>query len=283
MLGTGIMGAGMAGSLLRAGCDVRAWNRTASKAEPLTAEGATVPESAAAAVEGADFVVTMLFDADAVLAVIGEAAHAFGPETIWIQSSTIGLEGTKRCADLAAERGLTMLDAPVLGTKAPAEQGKLVALVSGDSAAIDRAQPVFDAIAARAVRAGDELGRASALKLACNAWVASINAATAQSIALARGLGLEPQLFLDAIGGGPTDSAYAQAKGQQMISGQFPTSFAVDGVIKDLELISAAAVLAGVSDQVLSALLGRYRQASDAGHGGSDMSAVYAGFAAPES
>ncbi|QIG46210.1 NAD(P)-dependent oxidoreductase [Nocardioides anomalus] len=277
VLGTGKMGAGMARQLVQHGFDVRVWNRSRDKAEPLAEDGATVADSATEAVRGAEVVLPMLFDADSVLAVLDEAADGFGQGVLLVQSTTVGLE-QPRVADAARSRGLRVLDAPVLGTRKPAEEGKLTVLASGDPADRDEAQPVLDAIGAKTVWVGDEVGMASRLKLACNAWVASITAATAQSVALAEGLGLDPRLFLHAIEGSPTDAAYAQLKGDAMISGEMPVAFDVDGISKDLGLIRQAADEGGVSAELLEALQGLFRRASEQGHGGADMAAVRKAF-----
>lgn len=278
MLGTGIMGAGMARSLLREGHDVRVWNRNRDRAQPLAGDGATVAQTPAEAVHRADVVITMLYDTAAVVDVVEQAAASFGPHTVWVQSATIGLSGMRAAAELASSRQLRLLDAPVLGTKGPAEQGKLVVLASGDPSLRSTAQPAFDAIGSRTVWAGDQLGQGSALKLACNAWVATMTAATAQSLALAAGLGLDANLFLQAIEGGSSDSPYAHVKGELMLQGRFPTSFALDGVRKDLELIRQAAVSAKVNPAVADAVSGVFAQAAAAGHGDEDMSAVYTAF-----
>lgn len=274
MLGTGVMGAGMARSLLRHGITVRVWNRTKAKAQALAADGAQVAESAVQAVSGADVIVTMLYDAAAVLDVMTEAAPAVAPGAIWLQSATIGLEGTAQAAALAQATALTMIDAPVLGTKEPAEQGTLVMLLGGDRSLLPRVQPVLDALTARRIWAGGLPGQGTALKLACNAWIAAITAATAQSLTLASGLAVDPRLFLDAIAGGPSDCAYAHLKGGQMMAADFTPSFALDGVSKDVALISDAAGRAGVDTTLLDALAEVYRKASDLGYGKDDMAAV---------
>lgn len=278
VLGTGVMGAGMAGSLLRAGFGVRVWNRTRARAEPLAARGASVAGTAAEAVRGADVVLVMLFDADAVVEVISGAAGASGPGTVWLQASTIGVEGTARVAALAAERGLSVLDTPVLGTREPAEQGRLVVLLSGAAAAAERVAPVLDALGSRTVRVGERLGQASALKLACNAWVATLTAALGQSMTLAGALGLDPALFLEAISGGPVDAPYAHAKARLIQAGEFPVSFAVDGVVKDVGLMLAAADRSGVDTTLLRAVLAVFERTSRAGRGGQDMAAVATAF-----
>jgi 3-hydroxyisobutyrate dehydrogenase len=275
VLGTGIMGAGMARSLLRAGHTVSVWNRTAERAAPLADDGATVAPTGAEAVTGADVVIVMLFDTAAVLDVLGAAAAA-APDAVWLQSSTIGPDGMRQVA--AAHPDLRLVDAPVLGTRGPAEQGKLVALLSGDRAHIDAARPALDAVCARSVYAGPELGQGSALKLVANAWVGTLNAAIGQSTALAQALGLDPALFLEAVGGGAMDAPYLKLKADLIAKGEFPTSFSLAGALKDVELIRAAANRAGVADDMLAGATALYRRAVEAGHGDEDMAAVYYAF-----
>ncbi|MEU6148484.1 NAD(P)-dependent oxidoreductase [Actinosynnema sp. NPDC047251] len=273
VLGTGMMGAGMARSLLRAGLSVAVWNRSADKARPLAEDGAVVAADPASAVEGADVVLTVLFDADSTAEVVG--GLDLGEDVVWVQSGTVGLIGAQRLAGLAGGAGY--VDAPVLGTRKPAEDGKLTVLAAGPTALRDRVAPVFDAIGARTVWAGEKPGDGQRLKLAANSWVLSITAATAQAVALSRGLGLEPEAFLDAIAGGAADSAYAQAKGRAMIAGDFAPSFGIDGAVKDAELILDAMREAGTEDRVMRALHEQYRVAAD--HGGTeDMAAVVRAF-----
>ena len=129
VLGTGTMGAGMVGSLGRAGVPVRMWNRDASKARALAGPNATACDSPAEAAKGADVVLTMLLDADAVVDTIRRAAPA--PGTVWLQCATVGLEGAERTIAVARDLDLVLVDAPVMGTKKPAEDGMLVVLASG--------------------------------------------------------------------------------------------------------------------------------------------------------
>lgn len=272
VLGTGIMGAGMARSLQRADIEVAVWNRTRERAEPLAADGIRVAASVTDAVRGADAVITALFDVDSVLTVCADITAALGTDSVWLQSATVGPQGMARIA--AAAEGAGLLDAPVLGTKKPAEDGTLTVLASGADRLIERVQPALDAIGSRTVVAGDRLGAASALKLACNAWVATITAATAQSLALAETLGVDPRKFLDSIEGAPTGSPYAQVKGAAMLAENWSTSFAVDGVVKDVDLMRAAGAEAGFPTLLLDAVRDLFARASDAGHGDDDMAAV---------
>ncbi|MDS0135849.1 MULTISPECIES: NAD(P)-dependent oxidoreductase [unclassified Amycolatopsis] len=273
VLGTGLMGAGMARNLAKAGLDVTAWNRTIEKARPLVGDGITVAEDPAEAVAGADVVLTMLFDVGAVADVMSQALPAFGPDTVWVQSGTVGLAGTTRLADLARKHGAPFVDAPVLGTRQPAEEGKLIVLAGGPADLKDTVTPVFDAIGSRTVWVGDQPGDGHRLKIAANAWVLSITAATAQSVALADRLGIDPRGFLDVISGGPLDCAYAQLKGKAMISDELEPSFGLGGAVKDSALILDAMREAGVDERLMAALHAQYTAAEDE-HGDEDMAAV---------
>jgi 3-hydroxyisobutyrate dehydrogenase len=265
------MGAGMARSLAAAGHSVTVWNRTKEKAEPLASDSITVKSTVAEAVTGSDAVITILFDTDATLAVADEIVASLGADSVWIQSGTVGPEGARRIASVATGR---LLDAPVLGTKKPAEEGNLVVLASGPEPLLEAAEPVFDAIGSRTVIAGSEIGQASALKLVCNAWIGLITVGTAQSLAFASALGVDPSLFLQTIEGQPTDSPYAQLKGKAILNGDYATSFAVDGVIKDIGLMVSAADDASFPTELLDAVRTMFVRASNNGHGDHDMAAV---------
>jgi 3-hydroxyisobutyrate dehydrogenase len=222
----------------------------------------------------------MLFDTDAVAATMADALPAFGPETVWVQTSTVGMDGIDRLAAQAREAGVAFLDTPVVGTKDPAEQGSLVLLPSGDRGLEERVRPVFEAIGSTTIWAGDEVGAGSRLKLVVNAWLATVVGGVAQSVALAGDLGLDPQLFLDAISGQALDSAYAQLKGGGMVSGDFEPSFALDGVLKDTHLILDAAHSAGTHTGLLAMLADRLAAADRAGLGSQDTAAVVSAYRA---
>lgn len=277
VLGTGIMGQGVARSLTREGHDVTAWNRTREKAEPLTADGVVVVGTVAEAVAGADVVLLVLFDGDAVLDVLDAAASSAPDTAVWVQASTIGVEATGQVVEKARSAGVDLIEAMMLGTRKPAAEGKLVMLAAGAPDLVQRARPVLDAMGAKTIAAGDTVGAGTALKLAANAWIASVTAATAQSVALAESLGLDPQLFLDAISGGQADTPYAHIKGATMIAGDYPTQFALDGLRKDIDLMRAAAP-STFDPTLLDALATVYASASERGHGSDDIAAVRAGF-----
>ncbi|RAY12447.1 NAD(P)-dependent oxidoreductase [Actinomadura craniellae] len=277
VLGTGIMGAAMARNLARAGHDVRAWNRTRSKAEPLAADGVRVVDDPAEAVAGADVVLTILFDGRTVLETMRQAAPALRPGTLWAQSTTVSLDDVDELGGFAVDHGLIFVDAPVLGTRQPAEAGRLLVLAAAPEAVRPALAPVFDTIGARTTWVGDDgtTGAATRLKLVCNSWVLAVTNGIAEALSLAQGLDVDPKAFLGAIAGGPLDMGYLQVKAAAIMSGDFTPSFATVTAEKDARLILAAAERAGISMDVAAAGAERFRRAVERGHGDEDMAASY--------
>jgi len=274
VLGTGTMGAGMCRNIAAAGLPLTVWNRSRDRAEAAAAEGVRVADTPADAVAGADVVVTMLFDTDSVVDVIEQARGSFAPGAVWLQTSTVGVAGSDRLSALADELGLVLVDAPVLGTKQPAEQGALVVLASGPDDARDRCAPVLDAVGSRTMWLGGA-GAGSRLKMAVNSWVLTVVEGVAESLSLARELGLDPALFLEAVAGGPLDAPYLQMKGRAMLDGEFAAAFGLDGAVKDIGLVAEAAEQVGLDTAVQDAVRAHLARASSAGHGDKDMSATY--------
>jgi 3-hydroxyisobutyrate dehydrogenase len=274
LLGTGTMGAGMARNIAAAGLPLRVWNRTRARAEPLADTGAQVADSPADAVRGADIVITMLFDTASVRSSLEEARDGLGPGTVLLQQSTVGVDGTAELAELADELGLVFLDAPVLGTKKPAEDGALVVLASGPEEARAVVQPVLEAIGSRTVWVG-EAGQGTRLKLVANSWVLTVVEGIAECLTLARSLGVDPQQFLDVVKGGAMDAPYVQLKGGSMLAGDFSPSFGLDGAAKDAALILDAARGAGADVEFVEVVQQHFARALEAGHGDLDLSATY--------
>ncbi|KRD02188.1 MULTISPECIES: NAD(P)-dependent oxidoreductase [unclassified Streptomyces] len=278
VLGTGIMGAAMARSIARAGHTVRVWNRTRAKAEPLAADRVHVAATPAEAVEGADVVLTMLYDGPATLEVMREAAPALRAGTAWVQSTTAGIEAVTDLADFARAHGLAFFDAPVLGTRQPAEAGQLTVLAAGPSASRAAVAPVLDAVGARIVWTGEDGGAGSAtrLKLVANSWVIAATAATGEVLALARSLGVDPNAFFALIEGGPLDMGYLKAKAALILEERLtPAQFAVATAAKDARLIVEAGRGNGVRLDVAAASAERLERAAAQGHGDEDMAAAY--------
>jgi 3-hydroxyisobutyrate dehydrogenase len=272
VLGTGIMGAPMARNIAAAGHEVRAWNRTRERAEPLAQHGATVAGTPAEAVDGADVVVTMLSDGAAVEAVVADLPFPDG--SVWAQMSTVGVEAIERLSARAAEAGVPIVDAPVLGTRAPAEQGQLTVIAAGPPDARERCAPVFDAVGARTVVLGDEPGAATRMKLVLNAWLLALVEGLAESVALAEGLGVDPAGFLEIIDGGPLGPAYAKMKGTMMIERSYEPSFSLALAAKDARLALDAADASGLDLPALRAIRAQLEKAVEQGHGDADMAAA---------
>ena len=264
----------MAVNILRAGLNLRVWNRTRDRAAGLTERGAYVAADPADAVLGADLIVTMLWDADSVAGVVEPLTTGVSAGAIWVQMSTVGVDGCERLAGLARELGLTFVDAPVLGSKKAADDGLLTVIASGPPGVEDRCASLFNAVGGRTLWVG-KAGAASGLKLVVNAWVLSVLEGIAESITLAQGLGLDPRLFLQAIDGGAMDAPYVKLKGTAMIESQYAVAFSVDGAAKDAGLILAAAESAGVTMEFAAVGRKRLEEASAAGHGASDMAAIF--------
>jgi 3-hydroxyisobutyrate dehydrogenase len=275
VIGIGTMGHGMAASALRSGIPVIVWDRHPERARDLVSHGAEVAETAAEAVSRAGIVVTMVPDADAVMSVARDQGMlaALAPGAIWVQMSTIGLAGTDRVAALVnGERSdITLLDAPVSGSKDPAEQGQLIIFASGPDAARPRVTSFFDAIGQRTIWVGP-VGAGTRLKLVNNTWLAFEAEAVATSVALARRLGLEVATVAEAIGGGPLISAWQAGKLQRIAAGEFSAQFALSLALKDVYLAQQA--LGDHNFAVLDCLADEWQQVADAGLGDQDLTVV---------
>ncbi|MFJ9519883.1 NAD(P)-dependent oxidoreductase [Kitasatospora sp. NPDC101801] len=278
VLGTGIMGAAMARNLLRSGHTVRAWNRTRARAEPLAADGALIADTPADAVRDADVVLTMLLDGPAVLDALRAAAPGLRPGTAWVQSTTVGITDVGELADLARQHRLRFFDAPVLGTREPAEAGQLTVLAAGPPEARAAVAPVLDAVGARTLWTGEDGsdGSATRLKLVANSWVLAATLATGEVLALAKGLGVDPQDFFDLVAGGPLDLGYLRAKAALVLEDRLsPASFTVTTAAKDARLIVEAGRQHGVRLDLAAAGADRFGRAAAQGHGEEDMAAAY--------
>ncbi len=272
----GTMGKGIGANLAQS-FRVRAWNRTAEKIGDLAERGGVeVCESPREAASEADVVLTMLSDGEAVLAAVegpDGALAAVRPGAIWLQASTIGLEATAHCAELAEQAGAILVDAPVLGTKEPAEKGQLVILGSGPEQARERLEPLFDAIGKRTLWIG-EAGAGSRLKVAVNSWIVSVVEGTAEMLALVEAVGIDPQTALDAVAEGPLDLPYMRLKAKAMLERDFTPSFRLSLAAKDAGLALEAAEEAGLELPMLAAIRERMAAVAEK-HGDEDLAAVY--------
>jgi 3-hydroxyisobutyrate dehydrogenase len=282
VIGAGIMGSAMTRNLVAAGMNTRVWDGSPAATAPLAAAGAVAAPSAREAVRDADVVITMLPTADAVESVIfdGGVTDAFADGCVWAQMGTIGVEATRRIVGrLAAQRpGVVFVDAPVSGSKGPAEQGQLLILASGPTAAADRVGPVFDILGRKTVWLG-EVGQGSLVKLVVNAYMSILIEGVAETMELADQLGIGHQELAEAIEGGPLDAPIADAKLHKMDRGDYAAEFPLEWALKDVDL--AIGAVGGQAPPLLAALSGQWHAAVAAGHGRQDISAARLALATP--
>jgi 3-hydroxyisobutyrate dehydrogenase len=275
MLGLGAMGHGMAASALRAGIPTIVWDRRAEAAGDLAELGAQVARTAADAARRAAIVVTMVTDAEAVISIARDQGMlaALSPDVIWAQMSTIGVAGIDRVAAMVrGERpDVLLLDAPVSGSREPAERGQLTIFASGPAEARSRIAPLFGALGQRTFWVG-EAGAGTRLKLVNNTWLAFANEAVAAAVALGRQLGLETATMVDALGGSSLVSPWQAAKLRRIAEGDFSAQFALSLALKDVHLALQAAGDGRLV--VLACLADEWQQAVDQGLGRQDLTVL---------
>jgi 3-hydroxyisobutyrate dehydrogenase len=278
VVGAGTMGAAMARRLLGAGMDVGVWARHPSSTMPLVALGATTYESVADAVAEAGVVITMLPTAEAISDVMfdGGALRAMAPESIWVQMATIGVEATEGLASRSLDErpDVAFVDAPVSGSREPAENGMLLILASGPERARKTLDAVFGVLGRDTLWLG-AAGAGSRMKLVLNTWLAFQTEGAAESAALAERLGVPTTALFAALRDNPLASPYALAKLTRMVEQDFSADFALDWALKDLDLVAADA--GGEIAPVAGAIADRWRGLVRNGSSGLDVSAARQG------
>jgi len=275
VLGTGIMGAAMTRNLIAAGLRTTVWDRSPAATVPLSEAGAQVAASPADAVRDAQIVITMLPTAEVVTSVVldGDVAAAFAQDAVWAQMGTIGLAATTAIGSQLGQLrpDVMFVDAPVSGSKGPAETGKLLILASGPAAAAQALHPVFSAIGRKTLWLG-QAGQGSRMKLAVNAYMSILIEGVAEALELASRFGIDDAQLAEAIEGGPLDAPIADAKLHKMEQQDFSPEFPLEWALKDVDLAIEAAD--GSQLPLLAALSRQWQSAVDAGHGRQDVSAA---------
>jgi 3-hydroxyisobutyrate dehydrogenase len=278
VLGTGIMGSAMARNLAAAGLRTTVWDRSQAATAPLGAAGAVVAETPQDALRDARVVITMLPTADVVESVLfaDEVPQIFAQGAVWAQMGTIGAEATTRIGGRLARirPDVLFVDAPVSGSKGPAEAGQLLILASGPPEAEPIARAAFAAIGRKTVWLGPA-GQGSRMKLVVNAYMSILIEGVAEALELANILRIDPASLADAIAGGPLDAPIADAKLHKMETGDYAPEFPLQWALKDVDLAIAAA--GGHDMPLLGALSRQWHAVADAGHGRQDVSAARLG------
>ncbi len=274
VLGTGIMGSAMARNLVAAGLRTTVWDRSPEATAPLAAAGARVAASAQDATKDARVVITMLPTVDAVDTVMSEKGMAgFMPGAVWAQMGTIGLAATTGFEETLRQLrpDVMFVDAPVSGSKGPAEAGQLLILASGPPEAEAAVQPAFAAIGRKTVWLGPA-GQGSRMKLVVNAYLSFLIEGVGEALELGARLGIDPATLDAVLEGGPLDAPLAGAKLHKIARGDLTPEFPLEWALKDVHLAIAAAD--GTRLPMLEALSRQWGLAVQAGYGRDDVSAV---------
>lgn len=277
-LGLGIMGSRMAANLLKAGNPILVHNRTRSKAEALEASGAGWADTPGELASRTDILFTMLATPEAVEATaLGSQGFlpAMHKNALWVDCSTVNPSFTRRMADEARQAGVRMVDAPVAGSKIPAEKAQLTFLVGGDSTDVQSLQPFFAEMGRQAIHAGGH-GAGTSLKMVFNLLLGQSIAAFAEALLLGESLGLNRDMLFDALSGSIVASQAAIGKRAKIESGAYEADFPLQWVQKDLQLASVSAYEQRIALPLTNAAKELYMEAVQRGMGELDLSAIYA-------
>lgn len=272
ILGTGIMGSGMARCLLGHGVSVTVWNRNAARAEPLVEAGAAIAPTPGEAVVDADVVLAMLADDDASRGVwLGEsgAIAAMRAGAVAIECSMLTHQWIGALSAEAAARGIRLLDAPVTGSRAQASAGELRFLVGGDADALDAARPILAMLGVETIHLGPS-GSGAMLKLVNN-FLCGVQVAALAAIERS---GLDPETAFRLIRTGAPGSPLVNAVGDRMMRRAYEPHFLIPLMAKDLDYADRAMKELGVASLMAAPAREHFRTAAQQGHDGDDIAAV---------
>lgn len=281
-IGTGHMGLPLARNLLRAGIALHVWNRTAEKSDELVHLGASRAGSAAALFRDSDTVFVMLLNEAALDTVLCRGTPEFGRFLAGKTLIQLGTTSPEFSAALAVDiraAGGAYVEAPVSGSRVPAEQGQLVGMLAGESADVARVQPLFAPLCARLFDCGTIPG-ALRMKLAVNHFLIGLVTLLAETVHAARAAGVDLEILRQVLDAGPMASAVSRGKLEKLVRGDFSAQAAIRDVSTIAQLVSAQCTAAAAEAPLIEHCVALYRQAEAAGHGDSDMSAVVYAFAA---
>ncbi|MGA8533309.1 MAG: NAD(P)-dependent oxidoreductase [Candidatus Tumulicola sp.] len=276
VLGVGTMGSAFAHRLLAAGMHVSLWDRTPAVAAEFAKAGAVVAATPEEAVREAGVAITMVPTIAAIEETMPRALAALPQGAIWLQMSTIGADGTERAIALAKERrpDVVFVDAPVSGSKKPAQEGKLLILASGPAAALDALAPVFSALGQKTMR-WERAGSGSRMKLVLNTWLAVLGEGMAETAVLAQSLGVSLDDVSACIGSTALDAPWALSKLDKIERGAFDPDFSLALASKDLHLALDAANRANQRLPMAQSIATQWEGALQAGLGDRDVIGAY--------
>ncbi|XP_057953389.1 glyoxylate/succinic semialdehyde reductase 1 [Malania oleifera] len=276
-LGLGIMGKAMATNLLRNGFKLTVWNRTPSKCDELVEHGASIGETPAAVVKKCKYTIAMLSDPSAALSV------AFDKDGVleqicngkgYIDMSTVDANTSSTICEAISSKGGCFLEAPVSGSKKPAEDGQLVILAAGEKVLYEEAIPAFNAMGKKSFFLG-QVGNGAKMKLVVNMIMGSMMNAFSEGLVLADQSGLNPLTLLDVLDLGAIANPMFKLKGPTMIKNSYSPAFPLKHQQKDMRLALALGDENAVSMPVAAAANEAFKKARGMGLGDLDFSAVY--------
>uniref|UniRef100_A0A5B7ARJ2 Glyoxylate/succinic semialdehyde reductase 1 n=1 Tax=Davidia involucrata TaxID=16924 RepID=A0A5B7ARJ2_DAVIN len=283
-LGLGIMGKAMSMNLLRHGFKVTVWNRTLSRCDELVEHGASVAKTPAAVVQKCKYTIAMLSDPSAALSVVFDKDGVL--EEIcsgkgYIDMSTVDADTSSKISEAIASKGGSFLEAPVSGSKKPAEDGQLVILAAGEKALYEEAIPAFNVMGKKSFFLG-QVGNGAKMKLVVNMIMGSMVNAFSEGLVLADRSGLSPQTLLDVLDLGGIANPMFRMKGPTMIQNSYSPAFPLKHQQKDMRLAIALGDEYAVSMPVAAAANEAFKKARSMGLGDLDFSAVYEAVKVPE-
>lgn len=276
LIGTGMLGNAVGLHLLESGYQLSVYNRTKAKTNELAKKGAIIQESPKEVAQSSDLVITVVKDADAVKEVsfgnngIIEGKH---DGMIIADMSTINPNSSRDIAKQFNQHKITMLDTPVMGGPNVAINGKLVLMASGDKTAFEKHKEIFETIASKTFFLGEN-GTAHSVKLSMNLQIAMLALALAEGITLARGAGVDPKVFLSILNSTYFKTGMSENKAYKMINDEFPATFTLSNLKKDLDTINQAAKEFGLNLPIATKANEIYKKAIDDGFGELDYTGI---------
>ncbi len=277
-IGLGIMGSRMAANLGKKGHELVVNNRTKKKAESLIAAGAAWASTPAEVAEQVSVLITMLSRPEAVTEVALDEKtgflHRLAPGSLWIDCSTVNPSFSKAMAAEAGKRSVRFLDAPVAGSRGPAEQGQLLFYVGGDTADLEEARPLLEAMGKAVFPVGGH-GMGTSMKMVNNLILGQAMVAFAEALVLGESLGISRDTLFNTLLASPVTAPFLAFKRAKLESGDFEADFPLQWMHKDMQLVSTTASETGVGAPAANAIKEIYALAARSGLGEKDFSAVY--------
>ena len=277
-IGLGIMGSRMAANLQKKGHELVVYNRTRQKADPLITNGAIWASTPADLAKQVTIVFTMLAKPDAVAetALLGKNGflNHLASNSLWIDCSTVSPSFSRLMADEAKQRRIRFIDAPVGGSKGPAEQGQLLFFVGGEKTDVEEAKPLLEAMGKTVYHVGGH-GMGTSLKMVNNLILAQAMVAFSEALVLGESLGISKQALFNTLLGSPVVAPFLAFKRQKIEEGKFDAEFPLQWMHKDMQLAAETAYEIGVAMPAANVTKEIYALAMRNGLGEQDFSVVY--------